>query len=245
MYDDMTYSMLVEMVVKKFKLDPNDRLNLSVKLHSFDSRLDITDDDENESGYKNEPNFIKPGSSFAFGSYDENEDEQNDCFDGVDENPQPVNHKWKNFMSFIPDFPETPLYMSKPMISKHYNKDLKVKIGQTFLNKEALDLVSRLKVIEDGYQFLAKKSNPDRKNPGTVTRVKTNEEGVFEMLFIAIGASIRIFVNHLRPLLNIYASHLKGMYKGTNLLALGMDGNNYIVPIAFGICKGETGPCWS
>ncbi|GKB83737.1 transposase, MuDR, MULE transposase domain protein [Tanacetum coccineum] len=24
-----------------------------------------------------------------------------------------------------------------------------------------------------------------------------------------------------------------------------MDGNNHIVPIAFGICKGETGPCWS
>ncbi|GJV90853.1 transposase, MuDR, MULE transposase domain protein [Tanacetum coccineum] len=24
-----------------------------------------------------------------------------------------------------------------------------------------------------------------------------------------------------------------------------MDGNNQIVPIAFGICKGETGPCWS
>ncbi|GJW26473.1 transposase, MuDR, MULE transposase domain protein [Tanacetum coccineum] len=25
---------------------------------------------------------------------------------------------------------------------------------------------------------------------------------------------------------------------------MGMDGNNQIVPIAFGICKGETGPCW-
>ncbi|GJU57948.1 transposase, MuDR, MULE transposase domain protein [Tanacetum coccineum] len=24
-----------------------------------------------------------------------------------------------------------------------------------------------------------------------------------------------------------------------------MDRNNHIVPIAFGICKGETGPCWS
>ncbi|GJS33864.1 hypothetical protein Tco_0532246 [Tanacetum coccineum] len=45
MYDDMTYLMLVEMVVKKFKLDPNDRLNLSVKLYSLDSRLDIKDDD--------------------------------------------------------------------------------------------------------------------------------------------------------------------------------------------------------
>ncbi|GKE98402.1 transposase, MuDR, MULE transposase domain protein [Tanacetum coccineum] len=26
---------------------------------------------------------------------------------------------------------------------------------------------------------------------------------------------------------------------------LNRDGNNQIVPIAFGICKGETGPCWS
>nr|GFB13851.1 hypothetical protein [Tanacetum cinerariifolium] len=49
----------------------------------------------------------------------------------------------------------------------------------------------------------------------------------------------------LRPLLIIDAVHLKGQYKGTNLVAMGMDGNNHIVPIAFGICKGETGPCWS
>ncbi|GJT25142.1 transposase, MuDR, MULE transposase domain protein [Tanacetum coccineum] len=34
-------------------------------------------------------------------------------------------------------------------------------------------------------------------------------------------------------------------YKETNLVAVGMDGNNQIVPIAFGICKGETSPCWS
>nr|GEV54492.1 transposase, MuDR, MULE transposase domain protein [Tanacetum cinerariifolium] len=59
------------------------------------------------------------------------------------------------------------------------------------------------------------------KKQRTVTRIKTDEEGVFEMLCISIGAS------------------------GTNLLAVGMDGNNQIVPIDFGICKGETGPCWS
>nr|GEV82457.1 transposase, MuDR, MULE transposase domain protein [Tanacetum cinerariifolium] len=56
---------------------------------------------------------------------------------------------------------------------------------------------------------------------------------------------IRTFLNCLRPLLIIDASHLKGLYKGTNLVAVGMDRNNQIVPIAFGICKGETGPCWS
>ncbi|GKB41105.1 transposase, MuDR, MULE transposase domain protein [Tanacetum coccineum] len=87
--------------------------------------------------------------------------------------------------------------------------------------------------------------NLERKNPGTVARIKTNEEGVFEMLYSAIGASIRTFVNHLRPLLIIDVAHLKGLYKGTNLLAIGMDGINQIVPIAYGICRGETGPCWS
>ncbi|GJS61857.1 transposase, MuDR, MULE transposase domain protein [Tanacetum coccineum] len=87
--------------------------------------------------------------------------------------------------------------------------------------------------------------NLERINEGTVTRIKTDEKGVFEMLFIALGASIRTFVNYLRPLVIIDAAHLKGQYKGTNLMAVGMDGNNQIVPIAFGICKGETGPCWS
>ncbi|GJY23670.1 transposase, MuDR, MULE transposase domain protein, partial [Tanacetum coccineum] len=56
---------------------------------------------------------------------------------------------------------------------------------------------------------------------------------------------IRTLLNYLRPVLMIDASHLKGLYKGTNLVVVDMDGNNHIVPIAFGICKGETCPCWS
>nr|GFB20042.1 transposase, MuDR, MULE transposase domain protein [Tanacetum cinerariifolium] len=62
--------------------------------------------------------------------------------------------------------------------------------------------------------------NIEQKKEGTISRIKTDEKGVFEMLFIAIGAS--------------------GLYKGTNLVAVAMDGNNQIVPIAFGVCKGET-----
>nr|GEX58094.1 transposase, MuDR, MULE transposase domain protein [Tanacetum cinerariifolium] len=46
-------------------------------------------------------------------------------------------------------------------------------------------------------------------------------------------------------MLMIDAAHLKGLYKGTNLVVVAMDGNNQIVPIAFGICKVEMGPCWS
>ncbi|GJV13285.1 transposase, MuDR, MULE transposase domain protein [Tanacetum coccineum] len=440
MYADMSYSMLYQKMKKKFNLESNDRINLSVRLPSFDSMIDITDDEEvqffvecasstneishlyvsqpkkeeetanfrstnqNQIFYKffehspvenigpsnidlNTSNFnnndsnmsffnngrqkiehevLKPESSFAFESFNQNENEQEHCFDGVDENPQPIHHNWNKFMSFKSDIPETPLYKSKPVISKQYNKVSDVKIGNTFDNQEALDLAVRLKALEDGYQFLSQKTTPDRyerkcyhfkecawsirarrwgdtdkfritgmnnvhtcpktqtypnhrnankkviahilnpklkdnrrvlkgkdiqkdilsqyktsisyqqawrgkeygleqirgspyesfemlpyylhnlerKNKGTVTRIKT-DEGVFEMLFIALGASIRTFVNHLRPLLIIDAAHLKGQYKGTNLVAVGMDGNNQIVPIAFGICKGETGPCWS
>nr|GEX75449.1 transposase, MuDR, MULE transposase domain protein [Tanacetum cinerariifolium] len=62
---------------------------------------------------------------------------------------------------------------------------------------------------------------------------------------ITDDAEIHTFRNYLRPMLMIDAAHLKGLYKGTNLVAVAMDGNNQIVPVAFGICKGETGPCWT
>nr|GFC01113.1 hypothetical protein [Tanacetum cinerariifolium] len=66
--------------------------------------------------------------------------------------------------------------------------------------------------------------NLEKKNEGMVTRIKTDDNSVFEMLFIAIGALIRTFLNYLRPVLMINAAHLKGLYKGTNLVAVAMDG---------------------
>ncbi|GJS90182.1 transposase, MuDR, MULE transposase domain protein [Tanacetum coccineum] len=44
--EDLTYSMLHEMVMRKFKLEANAVINLSFKLSSFDFAVDITDDDE-------------------------------------------------------------------------------------------------------------------------------------------------------------------------------------------------------
>ncbi|GKF84822.1 transposase, MuDR, MULE transposase domain protein [Tanacetum coccineum] len=41
----------------------------------------------------------------------------------------------------------------------------------------------------------------------------------------------------MRPLIIIDAAHLEGTYQGTNLFAVGMDGNNQIIPIA--TCIGE------
>ncbi|GJR14024.1 transposase, MuDR, MULE transposase domain protein [Tanacetum coccineum] len=348
--EDLTYSMLHEMVMQKFKLEANAVINLSFKLSSFDFAVDITDDAEvqffvgcacnsndefahlfvseqknmffnffesttlenegpsnqeipsshlnnsynntsflnngisfylgqndfhiNDSLHlQNEPHFSNPESSFDFRSNEYNTD------DVVNENPQNKIYKWQKFMSFEPDIPETPIYKAKPNISKQYSQQSEVEKGKIFDNKESLILAVRLKALSEGFQFLTDRSDPERCylecyhftecDWSRVLRGKDiqqdilseykihisyqqamkgkhyDDNGVFEMLFIAIGASIRTFLNYLRPMLMIDVAHLKGLYKGTNLVAVAMDGNNQIVPIAFGICKGETGPCWS
>ncbi|KAJ0691487.1 putative MULE transposase domain-containing protein [Helianthus annuus] len=56
---------------------------------------------------------------------------------------------------------------------------------------------------------------------------------------------IRSFVRNLRPLIIIDAAHLKGEFKGTMFLAVGMDGNNQILPIGYGIGKSEDGESWT
>ncbi|XP_022008107.1 uncharacterized protein LOC110907431 [Helianthus annuus] len=65
------------------------------------------------------------------------------------------------------------------------------------------------------------------------------------MVFVAIGASIRTFICNLRPVVIIDATHLKGEFKGTLFLAVGMDGNNQNLPISYGIGKSEDGEYWT
>ncbi|GJU04656.1 hypothetical protein Tco_1121086 [Tanacetum coccineum] len=175
MSEDLTYSMLHEMMMKKFNLEANSQINLSFKLSSFDYTVDITDDAE-------------------------------------------------------PDIPNTPVYKSKPMISKQYSQQSEVKKGQIFDNKEALVLAVRLKALND-----------EQKNEGTVTRIKTDEKGVFEMLFIAIGASIRTFLNLVYTLsYELMSAHIiKGQTRETNLVAVSHGMKQSDVPIAFCILQGE------
>ncbi|GKD00070.1 hypothetical protein Tco_1170344 [Tanacetum coccineum] len=121
----------------------------------------------NESNHQNESLFEKQECSFAFGDYHEYEDEKNEFDNVVDDNPLPNYQKWQKYMSsFKPDIPETPMYKSKPMISKHYKKETDVKVGQIFENKEALDLAIRLKALDEGYQFLNDRSAPERSIQG-------------------------------------------------------------------------------
>nr|GEV59714.1 transposase, MuDR, MULE transposase domain protein [Tanacetum cinerariifolium] len=82
-------------------------------------------------------------------------------------------------------------------------------------------------------------------NEGTVTHIHTDVDGRFEMLYVGFGCAIRSFLRYMRPLIIIDGVHLKGNYLGTNLLDVGMDANNQILPLSTGVSQGETGESWT
>ncbi|GKC40609.1 transposase, MuDR, MULE transposase domain protein [Tanacetum coccineum] len=59
------------------------------------------------------------------------------------------------------------------------------------------------------------------------------------------GRLLASFQDDAKTLIIIDAAHLKGTYQGTNLIAVGMDGNNQIIPIATGVSQGETDKSWT
>ncbi|GJS27138.1 hypothetical protein Tco_0487758 [Tanacetum coccineum] len=67
--------------------------------------------------------------------------------------------------------------------------------------------------------------------------ISVDADGRFEMLYVGFGFAIRSFLRYMRPLIIIDGAHLKGNYLGTNLLAVGMDGNNQIIPLATGVSQ--------
>nr|GEW27676.1 transposase, MuDR, MULE transposase domain protein [Tanacetum cinerariifolium] len=83
--------------------------------------------------------------------------------------------------------------------------------------------------------------NLKRENEGTVTDIETDDEGHFKMCFIGFGVAIKSFMCYMRSLIIIDAAHLKETYLGTNLLVVGMDENNHIIPIAIVVSQVEIG----
>ena len=64
----------------------------------------------------------------------------------------------------------------------------------------------------------------ESENPGTVTKIQTDEENKFEYLFMALGLCIFGFTA-CRPVLAIVGTNFKGKYKGILYVVAAMDGN--------------------
>ena len=69
--------------------------------------------------------------------------------------------------------------------------------------------------------------------PGTI---------IFKYVFWDFAPSIVRFA-YCRPVINIDGTHLYGKYKGKLLIAMAIDANNEIFPLAFAIVDDETEVC--
>jgi hypothetical protein len=88
-------------------------------------------------------------------------------------------------------------------------------------------------------------------NPGSEARIESTAlpiasnpgERLFKRAFWAFAPCIQAFP-HLRPVISIDASWLRGRYDGRFLVAVGYDAENQLVPLAFGIVEKESKNNW-
>ncbi|KAL7599378.1 hypothetical protein Lser_V15G26728 [Lactuca serriola] len=86
-------------------------------------------------------------------------------------------------------------------------------------------------------------------NPGTivercVSRSTDVDEVEFRRVFWAFAPFIKGF-HYCRPVISIDGTHLYGKYTGKMLIAMGVNGNNQILPLAFAIVENESYNTWN
>ncbi|KAL0928804.1 hypothetical protein M5K25_000727 [Dendrobium thyrsiflorum] len=79
--------------------------------------------------------------------------------------------------------------------------------------------------------------------PGTVYKIQSSSTQRFQRLFWAFGPSINGW-KYCRPVLSLDGTFLLGKYRGTLLIAVGLDANNGLFPLAFGIVESECNESW-
>ena len=109
-------------------------------------------------------------------------------------------------------------------------------------------LEKRFSTCKDSYHHLpALLETIQSRNPGTIIDIEDyiNEKGdlVLKRAFCSFGCMIQAF-KHCRPLLCVNGSFLTGQYRGTLLTAIGIDGNNQVVPTAFALVESENSESW-
>ncbi|KAK3222173.1 hypothetical protein Dsin_009198 [Dipteronia sinensis] len=82
-------------------------------------------------------------------------------------------------------------------------------------------------------------------NPGTITAMKTNVANQFEYLFIAHAASLHGFHTVIRPVIAIDGTHLKGKFSSIMFVAICLDANNQVFPLAYGFGDIEDEMSWT
>ncbi|KAL6527389.1 hypothetical protein OROGR_016479 [Orobanche gracilis] len=81
-------------------------------------------------------------------------------------------------------------------------------------------------------------------NPGTLTDLDVGEDGKFQHLFVALGSSRMVYNYCLRPLIIVDGAHLKGRNKGILFVAVTIDANEQVYPLAYSVGPLENDASW-
>ncbi|KAH9679310.1 SWIM-type domain-containing protein [Citrus sinensis] len=97
----------------------------------------------------------------------------------------------------------------------------------------------------ESYNLLPKYSHVlTTANEGTVTHLEQDGDGNFLYYFVALGSSIKGFMQYIRLVIAVDGTHLKGLYRGSMFVATCLDGNNQLYPLAIGIMDSENNDAW-
>jgi len=112
--------------------------------------------------------------------------------------------------------------------------------------KKALELIHG--AIDEQYAHLRNYAEELlRSNPGSSVLIKckdSNAGPVFQRIYVCFYACKRAFATTCRPLIGLDGCFLKGRDGGHLLAAIGKDGNNQMLPIAFAVVEAETKDAW-
>ncbi|KAA8524279.1 hypothetical protein F0562_010702 [Nyssa sinensis] len=113
------------------------------------------------------------------------------------------------------------------------NPDIKVDAMQTYLQKTYGIEASRMQLYKAKMRAL---DEIEGKHGSSYT--------MLPMIFIAFEALFKGFKVGCRPFIRIDGCHLKGPYDGVLLVAVSLDGNNGLFPIAVGVVESENRDSW-
>lgn len=82
-------------------------------------------------------------------------------------------------------------------------------------------------------------------NLGTQYDLEMKSDGHFKYVYMALRAFIRGFLNCIRLVVVVNATHCKGKYKGIMLVPVSIDANKQVCPIAFGLGDKEINESWT
>ncbi|KAK2655115.1 hypothetical protein Ddye_008167 [Dipteronia dyeriana] len=84
----------------------------------------------------------------------------------------------------------------------------------------------------------------EQTNPGTITDFHTDSSNRFMYMFFCFKACIDCFLSSIRQVIAIDRTFLTGPHRGVLFVAVCIDGNEQIFPLAFGIGESETNEGW-